>query len=204
MAVSTRSASTPVVVPGRRTWGGARSRETRRVLLALLFLSPSLIVFALFVFVPLLRSMQLSVHATNPIGQMRDFVGLDHYRRMFAQAEFFNSMRVSVTFAFYAVSVTVLGALGLALLGNIRIRGITVFRAIYSSTIAVSGATASLIFLFHPAIGVLNYMLDLAGLPRVNWLISTETALISVSWVTIWLSLGLNTIIMLAGMRGDP
>jgi ABC-type sugar transport system permease subunit len=174
--------------------------------LALGFLAPSLLVFLFFVFIPLLRSMQLSVHSTNPLGQMRDFVGLEHYQRLFSDPEFYNSIRVSVTFAFYAVSLTVLGALALSLLGNIRLRGITIFRAIFSSTIAVSGATASLIFafLFHPAIGVFNYILDLMGLPRVPWLTSTETALFAVSWVTIWLSLGLNTIIMLAGMQGIP
>jgi len=88
----------------------------------------------------------------------------------------------------------------------VRIRGITVYRAIFSSTIAVSGAAASLIFafLFHPAIGVFNYILDLMGMPRVPWLTSTSTALFAVSWVTIWLSLGMNTIIMLAGMQGIP
>ena len=66
--------------------------------------------------------------------------------------------------------------------------GISIFRVIFASTIAVSGATASLIFLFlfHPAIGVLNYMLDLAQLPRVQWLTSEGSALISVSLVTIW------------------
>jgi len=197
-----RSGRTAAV--GSRFFRGAKGRERRNFLVALAFLAPSLIVFLTFVFIPLLRSVQLSLHATNPIGQMRDFVGLEQYRRTFSEPEFYNSLRVSVTFAFYAVSCTVLLALGLALLGNIRIRGIAVFRAIFSSTIAVSGATASLIFLllFNLAIGVFNYILDLLGLPRVPWLTDPSWALFSVSMVTIWLSLGLNTIIMLAGMQG--
>jgi ABC-type sugar transport system permease subunit len=174
--------------------------------LALGFLSPSLLVFLVFVFIPLIRSFQLSFHATNPLGQMRDFVGLEQYQRMFADPEFYNSIRVSVTFALIAVAFTVTLALGLALLGNIRIRGITLFRAFYSSTIAVSGATASLIFLllFNLSIGVLNYVLDLLQLPRVPWLTDPGWALFSVSLVTIWLALGLNTIILLAGMQGIP
>jgi ABC-type sugar transport system permease subunit len=201
-----RSGHVAVSPPLSGIFNGKSGRELRNTLLALAFLSPSLLVFLFFVFIPLLRSLQLSVHATNPIGQMRGFVGLDHYQRLFSAPEFPNSVKVSVTFAIYAVTFTVLGAMGLALLGNIRVRGISIFRAIFSSTIAVSGATASLIFLFlfHPAIGVFNYLLDLMGLPRVPWLISTDTALFAVSWVTIWLSLGLNTIILLAGMQGIP
>jgi sn-glycerol 3-phosphate transport system permease protein len=45
-------------------------------------------------------------------------------------------------------------------------------------------------------------MLSLAGLPPVRWLISTDTALLSVALTTVWLQLGLNTIILLAGMQG--
>jgi len=190
-----------------RVWlRGSRWRALRNLLLALGFLSPSLLVFLAFVFIPLLRSFQLSLHATNPIGQMRAFVGFEHYQRMVTTPDFLNSLRVSVTFAFYTVTMTVLGALVLATLGNIRLRGITIFRAAFSSTIAVSGATASLIFFFmyNPGVGMLNYFMDLLRLPRVPWLTSAETALFSVSLVTVWLHLGLNTIIMLAGMQGIP
>jgi len=201
-----RSARTVPVSLAQGLLYGGRGREIRNLLLALGFLSPSLLVFLVFVFIPLLRSVQLSMHATNPIGQMRDFVGLEQYQRLITDPDFYNSIRVSVTFAFYAVSLTVLLSLGLALLGNIRIRGIAVFRTIFSSTIAVSGATASLIFLllFNLSIGIFNYILDLLYLPRVPWLTDPVWALFSVSMVTIWLALGLNTIIMLAGMQGIP
>lgn len=185
---------------------GARWREARNFLLALAFLSPSLLIFIVFVFVPLVRSIQLSVHFTNPLGLMRGFAGLENYQRLFAKPDFLNSVRVSVQFALYTVGFTILGALILALLGNIRLRGITIFRAFFSSTVAVSGATASLIFLFlyNPSIGILTYVLDILGLPRIPWLTSTQWALFSVSLVSVWLALGLNTIILLAGMQSIP
>ncbi len=196
----------PVPRPSRFAMTGVRRREIRNFLLALGFLSPSLVVFLAFVFIPLLRSIQLSLYATNPLGRMTNFIGLEYYQQLFTTPEFLNSFRVSVTFAFYTVTLTILGSLVLATLGNIRLPGITLFRAIFSSTIAVSGATASLIFLFlyHPAIGIFNYLLDLMRLPRVAWLTSAETALLSVSLVTVWLQLGVNTVIMLAGMQGIP
>ena len=186
--------------------GRARWREIRNLLIALAFLAPSLIVFTVFVFYPLLQSIELSFHYTNPLGQMRGDATLDHYLTLIAKPAFANSVGVSVTFAVYMVSLTLLGSMTLALLGNIQLKGISVFRAIFSSTVAVSGATASLIFLFlfNPSIGVFNYLLDIVDLPRVKWLTDTTTALFSVSLVSVWLQLGLNTIILLAGMQDIP
>lgn len=184
--------------------GRARRREIRNWLLALAFLAPSLVVFVVFVFYPLVKSIELSFHYTNPLGLMRGDPTLEHYQTLFAKPDFANSVGVSVMFAVYMVVFVLLGSMVLALLGNIRLRGISVFRAIFSSTVAVSGATASLIFLFlfNPSIGVFNYLLDVVGLPRVAWITSTSTALFSVALVSVWLQLGLNTIILLAGMQG--
>ncbi len=190
--------------PSQSTTRGQRWREIRNSFWALVFLSPSLIVFVIFVFMPLVRSFELSFHFTNPLGQMRGDVTLEHYQTLFAKPDFLNSVRVSVLFALNTVVFTIVGAMFLALLGNIRLRGISIFRTMFSSTIAVSGATASLIFLFlyNPSIGVFNYLLDLAHLPRVMWITSDKTALFSVSLVSVWLQLGLNTVILLAGMQG--
>ncbi len=209
MASTTLDAGSGHTAPDAPSHGffrGARGRDVRNFLIALAFLSPSLLVFLIFVFVPLVRTVQLSFHATNPLGQMRDFVGLEQYQKMFADPEFYHSVRVSVQFALYAVTFSVILSLGLSLLGNIRLKGISLFRTFFSTTIAVSGATAALIFLllFNLTIGIFNYGLDLLHLPRVPWLTDTGWALISVSMVTIWLALGLNTIIMLAGMQGIP
>ena len=186
--------------------GRARAREVRNWLIALAFLSPSLLVFVVFVFYPLVKSIELSFHFTNPLGVMRGDATLDNYQTLIAKPDFANSIGVSVTFAIYMVVCVLVASMILALLGNMRLRGIFFFRAIFSSTVAVSGATASLIFLFlyNPSIGVFNYLLDVANLPRVAWITSTSTALFSVALVSVWLQLGLNTIILLAGMQGIP
>jgi len=183
---------------------GPRWRAVRNFLLAMLFLSPSLVIFLTFVFTPLVRTFWLSTYATNPIGRPTVFVGLDQYLRLIQTPDFAYSLRVSLLFALYTVPTTILVGLVLATLGNMRLRGIALFRICFSFTIAVSGATASLIFLYlyHPATGPLNYFLDLLRLPRVNWLTDASTALMAVSLTTVWLQIGLNTIILLAGMQG--
>jgi sn-glycerol 3-phosphate transport system permease protein len=184
----------------------AQRREAKKFLLALAYLSPSLLLFLIFVFIPLVRSFLLSMQRTDPIGRAVGFVGLMQYERLLSNPQFLNSLQRTLMFVIYTVPATMIVALCLAVLGNLRLRRISIFRMIFSLTIAVSAATASLIFLylFHPALGWLNYLLSLVGVPPVPWLTDVRTALPAVAIVTVWLQLGLNTVILLAGMQGIP
>jgi len=183
---------------------GIRRREWTRFFTALLYLLPSLILFTAFVFLPLIRTIGLSTYLTNPLGIAVKFVGLAQYEKLFDTPVFVNSIQRSLLFVAYTVPTSVLVSLGLALLGNARLKGISFFRGVFSVTIAVSAATASLIFkyLYHPALGSLNYVLTVLGFDAVPWLISEKTALIAVSMGTVWLQIGLNTVILLAAMQG--
>lgn len=183
-----------------------RWRAVKNFGAAMLFLLPSLLIFLFFVFIPLLKTIQLSLFLTDPLGRPAAFIGLENYQRVFSENDLYNSLKISVIFALLVVPATMIVSLFLAVLANVQIKGISFFRVIFSSTIAVSAATASLIFLFlfHPAIGIFNYILDTVNLPKVQWLLSDATALISVSIVTIWLTLGFNTVIYLASLQGIP
>jgi ABC-type sugar transport system permease subunit len=57
-------------------------------------------------------------------------------------------------------------------------------------------------FLYHPLIGIFNYLLSLVGIPAVPWLIDTKWALIAVAIPRIWLQTGFATVLLLAGMQG--
>jgi len=89
---------------------------------------------------------------------------------------------------------------------NQRLRGINVFRTMMSSTIAISAAVGALIWLLllNPSLGLLNYILSLVGIPGPDWLIQPTTAIIAVSMTTIWLTLGTNIIVLLAGLQSVP
>jgi len=171
----------------------------------MLYLSPSLIIFLVFVFIPLIRSFELSTYLTDPIGRPAKFVGLLMYQRLFDTPVFLNSLKRSLQFVAYTVPSTLLFSMVLALLGNLRLKRIGIFRMFFSITIAVSGATASLMFLYlyHPTVGV-NYLLGLLGIPEISWLVSEKTALFSVALTAVWLQTGLNTVILLAAMQTIP
>ena len=201
----TSSAAAAQVLPrGAFGLSGPQRREIRAFLKALLYLSPALIIFTAFVFIPLVQSIKLSTFLTDPLGRPVRFVGLLQYQRLFENDLFLNSLKRSVQFVLYTVPTTLVAAMALALLGNLRLRRIDVFRMVFSITIAVSGATAALIFsyLYSPSLGWFNYLLGLVGIDPVPWLINERTALPAVALTTVWLQLGLNTVILLAGMQG--
>lgn len=171
-----------------------------------MYLAPSLVIFIAFVFVPLGRTIELSLFNTRVTGVPTTFAGLDHYSELLSSDAFRTGMFATLIFALYTVPIGIALGLVLAVLLNQRLRGISVFRTLTSSTIAVSAAVGSLIWLllFNPSLGLLNYVLSLAGIRGPEWLIQPTTAIIAVSLTTVWLMLGTNVIVLLAGLQGVP
>ena len=181
-------------------------RATRRLAIALVFLAPSLALFAAFVFVPLTRTLYISLFFTTPTGRLAAFAGLEQYLELLTSALFRSGILASTLFALYSVPFGIALALLLAVLANQRLRGINFFRTLMSSTIAVSAAVGSLLFLmlYNPSLGLLNYLLSLLGLRGIAWLQDPGSAVVSLSVTTMWLVLGFNIIVLLAGLQGVP
>jgi len=198
-----------IATPRARTESASLRRRLNRVAEATTgyaFLAPSLIIFGAFIFYPLIKSIYLGFYVANPFGNGQVYVGTDQYRRVLGSAQFHNALVTTGLFAFYTVVGGVVLGLLLALLANARLRGMLIFRTLFSSTIATSVAVASLmwILLFNPSIGILNYLLSLLHVAPINWLTSPHWALFSVSMATVWLLLGFNIIVVLAGLQAIP
>jgi sn-glycerol 3-phosphate transport system permease protein len=178
----------------------------RRLGFAVIFLAPSLILFGVFIFYPLIKSVYLGFYETDPFGRTGSFAGTDQFQEVLTSEDFRHALWVTFLFSLYVVPGGMLLGLGLALLANQRLRGITIFRTVFSSTVATSVAVASVMWLtlLNPNIGVLNYILEQLTLPRVQWLTDPDFALLAVSLTTIWLNLGLTFIVTLAGLQAIP
>jgi sn-glycerol 3-phosphate transport system permease protein len=185
---------------------GWNAREARSLGTGLAYLAPSLILFAAFVFIPLAQSVYLSFFNTRATGAITTFAGLDHYMELLTSPAFRTGLLATTLFAVYTVPIGIALGLVLAVMLNQRLRGINVFRTMMSSTIAISAAVGALIWLLllNPSLGLLNHILSLVGIPGPNWLIQPTTAIIAVSMTTIWLTLGTNIIVLLAGLQGVP
>ena len=179
-------------------------RRRREIGLAYLLLIPSLLIFSVFVFYPFLRNFYLGFYRTPPFpGLPRRYVGFDQYREVLTSSDFVNSVKTTVAFAFMTVPAGIILGLLLAVLAHQKLRGMHVYRTIFSSTVATSVAVASVIFgtLFNPVVGLLPW---LGVNPNPPILDNPDWALAAVALVTIWQTLGLTFILMSSGLQAIP
>lgn len=187
--------------------GPSRPRMAQATLISLLYLLPSLIAFSAFVFYPLFKSIYLSFFASDPFGRGTGiYVGLKQYGIALRSANYRNGLQVTVLYTLYTVPLGIVLALALAVLANVRARGIAFFRTAYAVPIGVSVAASALTFglFFNPSSGILNYFLRAIGLPPVAWLTQPSSALWAIAILSIWAGLGFNFIILLSGLQGIP
>lgn len=168
-----------------------------------LYLLPSIILFAVFLFYPMIRTIYLSFFLTDQNGNAAVNVGFENYSYLLTSPAFLNSMKATGLFVLYTVPVGIILALFFALLANEKLKGIGFFRTMYSSTMGISVAASSVIwlFLFHPSVGVFNRILLVLDLPQIQWLLDPEWALISIAISTIWMNTGFSFLILLGGLQ---
>jgi multiple sugar transport system permease protein len=134
-----------------------------------------------------------------------DFIGLDNYTRLFADPTFSASVVASLFFSAGVLVLNLVIALGLAVLLNRRLRGITAFRTIFFSPVVVSVVAWSVTwgFLLAPDGGI-NGALDLLGIQGPNWLNDPNTSLISLVVVQVFKGVGMNMVLFLAALQSVP
>lgn len=162
------------------------------------YLVPALAVFAVFLFYPFFKTIYLSLYKTNKMGQARLFVGAGNYKDLLTSSSFLNSLVVTGVFVAIVVSVSMLLGLFTALLCNKTFPGIRVFSTAYALPMAIASSSAAMIFqiMLHPAVGIVNKLLNL----DINWLNDPKTALWCVAILTAWLNSGINFLYFSAGL----
>lgn len=186
-----------------------RRRDWAAICRSLLFFSPALLFFTLFSYLPFIHSIWLSLHVTNAIGEVVRFNGLTYYARILGftgQHEYLDAIVLTLRFAAMVVPLSIASGLGLALLAAAKLRHIRWFRTIFTSSIAISLASAGVIFsmLYSPVIGVTAWLEQWLHLPFPGLLSNASTALASVAVMTVWSNLGFNFVICLSGLQGIP
>ncbi|BAB04796.1 glycerol-3-phosphate ABC transporter (permease) [Halalkalibacterium halodurans C-125] len=178
-------------------------KRTANVRIAALYLFPSLLLFSIFLFYPMIRTVYLSFFLTDAQGNAALFVGLENYLYLFQSDPFRKSASATFLFVLYTVPTGVLLALFLALIANEKLRGIGLFRTIFSSTMGMSVAASAVIwlFLFHPTVGILNSILGFIGIDSIPWLLDPKWALISIAITTIWMNTGFSFLVLLGGLQ---
>lgn len=187
----------------RRTglsWPAAKEYAT-----GVLFLSPSLVLFAVFILWPIVETVWLSLHANNIIGQATLFVGFRQYATYFQQSGTWQILGNTLYFAAATVIPTIVLALGISAVLAQKLRAIGIFRTLLATPFAFSSATAAVVFAtFFSPVGTFNGFLQQLHLRPVNWLTSPNLAMPSVAAMSVWLLLGYDVLVLTAGFGGIP
>ena len=183
-----------------------RRRRRRDWPWAMAFLVPALAAFAVWVFYPLGRTVWLGTQRSDPFGLRTEYVGFDQYREVLESSQFHNSVKVTVAYVAISVPVALVLGLGLALLANAQLRGMRVFRTIFTSTVASSVAVSALLWivLLQPSVGIVNQFLESIGREPVDFLNDPDRALFAVSATSIWQNLGIVFVTVIAGLQAVP
>jgi multiple sugar transport system permease protein len=185
----------PTVTPLRR-------QETRA---GLLFIVPWLFALLVFTAYPVIATFYLSFTEYN-IVQPPSWIGLDNYRTMFADdPAFWTAVRNSAVYALVSVPLKLVIAFALALLLNMGVRGIGVYRTIFYLPTLVPPIAATIIFilLFSPAGGPINTILSWFGLRGPDWFNDPTWAMPALIVLGVW-PLGVETLAFLAGLKEIP
>jgi sn-glycerol 3-phosphate transport system permease protein len=187
-----------------------RGRRWRDLPAGLLMITPSAVILGVFVVYPLVRAVILGTKRCDARGERCISNGFDQYLDVARSDEFVDALWVTVKFALLTVPPGLVLGVALAVLADKYLRGIAVFRFVFTSTIATSVAVASLMWLFllQPDIGVLSNIGWLADLFPVikspGLLRDPGTALTSVAASSVWSSLGFTFLLVTAGLQGIP
>lgn len=194
----------PAAAHGRRRpvrAAGARAEAWAGVVLA----SPALLVFTIFMFVPLVLTVWYSLHRYSGFGSMH-WIGTQNYSEIVHDSTFWRALANTTAFTVMSIPLHVGLGLAAALLLNRAMPARALFRALFYVPVVVSGVAAGIIFLrlFDPLLGIINQLLSSAGLPAVDWQGNGTAALLSVILVTTWQNVGFGMVIYLAGLQAIP
>jgi multiple sugar transport system permease protein len=170
-----------------------------------LYLSPWLIGFLLFTFLPILASLFLAFTKYD-ILTLPTWIGFDNFDKMlFHDRRFWRSIRATFYYVFTAIPLRLIFALIVAMLLNTGRKLVPVYRAVYYAPSIVGGSVAVAVMwreVFGPD-GLVNFLLALFGIPGMSWLGNPKTAIWTLILLAAW-QFGSPMLIFLAGLKQIP
>jgi multiple sugar transport system permease protein len=194
--VAGRTGPAPVVVGGRAY--ARRGRYLRFVLPALV------LIFAVIVF-PWLFTIWMSAQDWH-VAQTPTFAGFSNYTNLLTDQRFLESIGHTIYFTVLAVILPVVFGVASAVVFHQRFPWRGVLRAVFIMPMMATPVAVALIWtmMFHPQLGVLNYLLSLVGIPPQMWVYDQSTVIPSLVLVEVWHWTPLVMLIVLGGLAALP
>jgi len=170
-----------------------------------LLLAPQVVVIAVFFFWPAAQMLVQSLQQSDAFGTSVDFVGLENFRNLWNDASYWESFATTAVFsvlvAFFALSLSLV----LAVFADRVIKGSGFYRTMLVWPYAVAPAVAGVLwlFMFSPSIGVVSYVLEMAGMDW-NPLLNGHHAMALIVMAAVWREISYNFLFFLAGLQSIP
>ena len=171
--------------------------------------APAAVLLVTFVLIPIALTFALAFTNAKLVSpQPASFVGLDNFTRLFQDPLFFKSLRNTILFAIFVVPLQAGIALGLALLINVKVRGVNFFRTVYFLPVVTSMVVISMLwqFMYQPDGLINSFLRTISGgaIQGTDWLGNPSTALGAILFMSIWQGVGFHMVIWLSGLQTIP
>jgi multiple sugar transport system permease protein len=170
------------------------------------FVGPGILWVLAFTIFPLLYSLRLAFMRAR-LGQPQTFNGLKNFGRAFSDYRFWDSLQVTLLFAFASVLLTVSLGLGLAMLFNRPMRGQRVFRSLFTMPLFAAPIAMGYLGLtiFHEQVGAVNTVLRALGVVNLPaWFSDIWLARLTIVLVDVWQWTPFCFLVILAGLQSLP
>lgn len=169
-----------------------------------LFIAPSMLIFTVFVFVPMIMSFVYSTETFNMMFSNTKFVGLQNYMKLLGDGRFWNALKNTVYYTVLMVPLQVIVALLLAVALQKSTKFHSFMRSIYFLPAICSMTVVAITwsFLINNDFGIYTYWLRRIGIDLPNLLNSTTWAMPTMIFIGIWKNLGFKMVILVAGLQG--
>ncbi|HEX8508556.1 MAG TPA: sugar ABC transporter permease [Propionibacteriaceae bacterium] len=194
------SASPPTHVSDAR-----KSQNRRRTLWIWLFLMPTAVLYGLYTIYPIIASYWYSLVEWNGFESEQRFVGVNNYRLVFADPQFWSSVKITLVFMLLVAPARIILSFLLAIvLNSPKLPFATLFRTVYFLPVVTTTAIVGVVmqFIFDPSSGPINSALRAFGISDgVNFLGDSSSALYTVAAVYVWKFFGITMIYWLAALQ---
>lgn len=175
------------------------------------FLAPSLLLYAVFVLYPYAQAFWISLHQWRGVSANKKYIGLDNYRKLANDDNFWNALRhngeMLIVLPIFTIGLAMLFAT-LFVQGGRGVRGANFYRITYFFPQVMSVVVVGILwqYIYNPNSGLVNGFLGAVGLDSLEraWLGDTSTALWAVAAVIVWQAVGFYMVLFVAGMQSIP
>ena len=183
----------------------ATSRQKKDWFAGYVFIAPVTLGLLVFYIWPFIQNFWFSFNDVNKFN-VTHFIGLDNYKQLIGDAEVWTTFGNTLKYVVFTVPIGLFLSICIAALLNAKIRGTSIYRTLYFLPSVTMAAAVAMVWkwVFNEKMGILNSIIAGLGGERVGWLTNPKTALFIVMLVGLWMSVGYNMIILLAGMQGIP